>query len=184
VVIIAGSVSEVTAKQISRAEKSLKTKVIEVNMYQVFTGKVGKDLEISRVVREVKEALDERRDVVIRWAESQRSAEETKKSGRSMGLGDDEIRKQILEVLGEISLAIVNSVEVGGMVLTGGDTAFAVYKALNIHETKVEKEVLPGIPALRFIRGKADEIRVVTKAGAFGDENALVTAIEYLRERT
>lgn len=183
VVVIAGSVSAVTAQQILKAEKSLNMKVVEVGMRQVFMGERERSLEVSRVVEKVQEAFDEREDVAIRWAESQSSAEEIKRFGRKLGLEDDAMRKGIGGVLGEISLAIINGGRVGGMVLSGGETAFNVYEALNILETQVEEEVLPGIPILKFIGGKADGIRVVTKAGAFGDEDTLVKIIECLRKR-
>ena len=69
------------------------------------------------------------------------------------------------------------------MVVTGGETAFNVYTALDVLEVRVEEEVLPGIPVVTIVGGPACGTRVVTKAGAFGDEDALVTAIEYLRKQ-
>jgi uncharacterized protein YgbK (DUF1537 family) len=44
------------------------------------------------------------------------------------------------------------------------------------------REVLSGIPAVRLVGGKGDGMRVVIKAGVFGDEDALAEAINYLKK--
>jgi uncharacterized protein YgbK (DUF1537 family) len=43
-------------------------------------------------------------------------------------------------------------------------------------------EIAPGIPVSLIIGGKYDGVRIVTKAGAFGDENSLLTALRYLKK--
>ena len=44
------------------------------------------------------------------------------------------------------------------------------------------REVLSGIPVVRLVGGKGDEMRVVIKARVFGDEDALAEAINYLKK--
>jgi len=52
----------------------------------------------------------------------------------------------------------------GGIIIMGGETAWALWRALGIHTLEVLPEVLPGIAASR-----AAGLVFVTKAGAFGD---------------
>lgn len=183
VAVIAGSVSNVTAQQIRRAEKALNVRVIQVDVRRGFVGEKERSLEVSRVVEEVRAAFDGGRDVVVRFAESQRALEAIREVGRGLSVEDGEIRRRIGSVLGRITLAIVEDGNLCGLVLTGGETAFNVYKALGVLEVEVEDEVVPGIPLVKIVGGEASGTRVVTKAGAFGDEDALVAAIEYLRKK-
>jgi uncharacterized protein YgbK (DUF1537 family) len=183
VVVIAGSVSEVTAQQIRTAAKTLNVKVLTIDVNRVLRGEEDGSLEAARVVDEAEKALDAGRDVIIRLAESLRALEDFKEVGRGLGLTDREMRVQMGRILGRTSQAIVTRGNVCGLVVTGGETAFNVYTALDVLEVRVEEEVLPGIPVVTLVGGSACGTRVVTKAGAFGDEDALVTAIEYLRKK-
>lgn len=183
VVVIAGSVSEVTAQQIRIAAKTLNVKVVTVDVQRVLMGKEEGNLEATRVIDEAEEALNAGRDVVIRLAESLNALEEVKEAGKELGLTDREMRTLMGQILGRTSQAILKKGKLCGMVVTGGETAFNVYKALDVLEVRVEEEVLPGIPVVTIVGGPASGTRVVTKAGAFGNEDALVTAIEYLRKK-
>ena len=75
-----------------------------------------------------------------------------------------------------------------GLFLTGGDTALAVVRGLGSTALRVYREVAPGVPAVGIVLARtADtdrEIRAVTKAGGFGDDEVMVRARECLREGT
>jgi uncharacterized protein YgbK (DUF1537 family) len=63
----------------------------------------------------------------------------------------------------------------GGLALTGGDIAAAVCATLKANGVWLYGEVAPGIP-WGILAGR----RVVTKAGGFGADNALVEIIQFL----
>ncbi|ABB36929.1 type III effector Hrp-dependent outer protein [Oleidesulfovibrio alaskensis G20] len=69
-----------------------------------------------------------------------------------------------------------------GLVLTGGDMAHAMLAHLNTAGMDLIAEVSPGIPVGRLSGGHADGVKVVTKAGGFGTQGALVQAVRTLRE--
>jgi uncharacterized protein YgbK (DUF1537 family) len=69
---------------------------------------------------------------------------------------------------------------IGGLVLTGGDTAHAVLLACDIHGLHVAGGVEPGLPLSVSL---PRSLPVVTKAGAFGDEEALRRALVAIRDR-
>ena len=71
-----------------------------------------------------------------------------------------------------------------GLILTGGDIALKTITAMGISETIVQEEVLPGIPSGYFTNKKFENIQVVVKAGAFGDESAIVRIIEFLMKES
>jgi uncharacterized protein YgbK (DUF1537 family) len=67
----------------------------------------------------------------------------------------------------------------GGLVLTGGETARAVLTRSGVRGLRIHAEVEPGVP-LSWALG-AVGIPVVTKAGAFGDRATLVRCLDALR---
>jgi len=69
---------------------------------------------------------------------------------------------------------------VGALVVTGGETAMAVYGALGARALRLGGEVEPGIPWGVLMGGMAHGLPVVTKAGGFGDEDALGRAARFL----
>ncbi len=67
-----------------------------------------------------------------------------------------------------------------GIVLTGGDTALMVCGLLEARGIRLEREILPGIPWGRLIGGSAGGTAVATKAGGFGEIDALVRVADFL----
>jgi uncharacterized protein YgbK (DUF1537 family) len=76
--------------------------------------------------------------------------------------------------------SLVCELACGGFILSGGDTAHLICKALNVEGIKLEREVTQGLPWGRFLGGPAAGLPVVTKAGGFGSKEALVAAVEFL----
>lgn len=69
----------------------------------------------------------------------------------------------------------------GGLVLTGGDTARAVLGAIGIEAMAVVANVERGVPVSRpFVTQAVPNLCVVTKAGAFGDDESLGRAVRAL----
>lgn len=62
-----------------------------------------------------------------------------------------------------------------GLVLTGGETARAVLRAAGVRALRVNGTVQVGVPICRTVPGATP---VVTKAGAFGDEQTLIRAVD------
>jgi uncharacterized protein YgbK (DUF1537 family) len=82
--------------------------------------------------------------------------------------------------LAQIVAAPEVSSQVGGLVLTGGDVAAAVSKVLGATALWLSGEISSGIPWGRLEGGSLQGSPVVTKAGSFGDDNALLSCIDHL----
>jgi uncharacterized protein YgbK (DUF1537 family) len=68
---------------------------------------------------------------------------------------------------------------VGALVATGGETARAILSSWNVSLLQVVGEVDRGVPcSLVQVNGRT--IPVLTKAGGFGDEDALLRCWEYV----
>lgn len=66
----------------------------------------------------------------------------------------------------------------GTVVLTGGDVAAAVCRALRARGLRLRGEVEPGLAVGALLDGPHAGLVVVTKAGGFGDAGALVRVLE------
>ena len=78
-------------------------------------------------------------------------------------LGDEVIAGRLADVAGWL----VEAELVGGLVLTGGDTAAAVCRRLGAILIELHGELIPGIAAGALLDGRHAGLPVITKAGAF-----------------
>jgi uncharacterized protein YgbK (DUF1537 family) len=65
------------------------------------------------------------------------------------------------------------------LVLSGGDTASLVCRALGVRRIQLEDEIVPGIPWGYLCGGAFDQARVATKSGGFGAPHALIQVADF-----
>lgn len=94
-----------------------------------------------------------------------------------------ETQQTVARTLATIAGRIIEQVAPGGLIVGGGDTAFAVCRELGIRAIILEGEAVPGLPLGRATTAAGRQLRVVTKAGGFGDDEALLTARAVLHGR-
>lgn len=87
----------------------------------------------------------------------------------------------IADRLARFTARVLKRGRVGGLILTGGEVAWSTCDALGARAIDLFGEVLPGIPYGVLRGGTADNLPVVTKAGGFGDVDAIIRAIRFLR---
>ena len=85
------------------------------------------------------------------------------------------------DFLGELAGEIILKMSIKTIILTGGDTAIKTLNSLNINGIVVKDEILHGIPYGYFNDEKFRDLMVVTKAGGFGGEDAIVQILNFLR---
>jgi uncharacterized protein YgbK (DUF1537 family) len=67
----------------------------------------------------------------------------------------------------------------GAILLSGGDTAAAVCRAVEAREIQVADQIVPGLPWGTLNGGVLDGISVATKSGAFGREADLIKVADF-----
>jgi uncharacterized protein YgbK (DUF1537 family) len=88
--------------------------------------------------------------------------------------------QEILKGLAELVLSVISVVRPDSMLLSGGDTAFEVWKALQAEAMLLAQELLPGFVLGTFCKGLLHGLPVVVKPGAFGAPDALVRVHEMM----
>ena len=77
-------------------------------------------------------------------------------------------------------LAGLKPAPIRGLMMTGGDTASLVCRALGADSITLCGEIAAGIPWGRLAGGAADGLAVATKSGGFGASDALAVALDFL----
>jgi uncharacterized protein YgbK (DUF1537 family) len=118
--------------------------------------------------------------------------EATERAARALAAGQEVVLStaalepgnpdKVAQGLGRAARGLVERAKVGGLVLTGGDTALAVCAALESTGLWLRGEVEPGIPWGLLAGGPWAGLRVATKAGGFGGEGSLAQAVAYLKD--
>ena len=175
--IIAGSVSEITRKQIEYALTRMDLVLIDIDTEKLFNG--DQIRESARIMQKVRESSVDGSDIVIRSAPSKASVSESFELGSRHGLNRENVSEIIAQFLGELTGRIVKEIEINGLFLTGGDTAIKVARALGVSGTVIQDEIQSGIPYGIFIEEKYKDITIVSKAGGFGDESAIFQVVNF-----
>ncbi len=94
------------------------------------------------------------------------------------------IHLKIAKTLASVALLALEASKIKpadvALILTGGETAQNVINGLETEGIEIEGELLEGIVKGHLLGGKWDGLTVITKAGAFGKENALEKIVKIL----
>lgn len=177
---VAASVSAVTCGQIKAAEKA-GVGLVRVGIHRILSGEESPSAYIDAVV----ERLLGGKDVILvsSSAYDRKDLELSAAEGRKQGLESSQVSEYVQALLGQMTKEILGRAPVSGVFLTGGDTAMGVLEAVQAEGSEILNEIAVGIPMMRIVGGAMDGLKVVTKAGAFGKEDALVFALRKLKER-
>ncbi len=175
---LVASLSEVTRRQVLYAQnRGISTVSVSVCDLLVQKG-------IHSYAERVRLLLSQNKDVLL-IASSVLEHSEYKASietGRGLGLSESQVGNAVRLALSTIAKEVMETHELGGLFLTGGDTAFGILELLKISEVEIKGEVLLGLPLLEVVGSKYASLKLVTKAGAFGGDDAIAYALRVLRE--
>lgn len=172
--LCAGSISETTQEQIRRIKALCSIPILKLAPEMLFEEQ-GKE----QLLQEIGRILASGRDVLLSAAETDADVSYAVQVGKAHGLSGKEMSERLACKMGEI-LRDLPLDRVCGLVVTGGDTAVHITRAIGGTEIVICQEVEPGIPLGILKREGAGEIPMVTKAGAFGSPNAFCKAIDAL----
>lgn len=92
----------------------------------------------------------------------------------------DEMAKRVKAYFAAVAGRLMRRRVFSSLVLSGGDVGRAVLSGLRITSLTVEREVLPGVAFGRVCDGEFAGTGIVTKAGGFGDADALARILSWI----
>lgn len=168
ILVVNGSVHPVSLEQVDR----LSCRVLELDLQRVLLADFNPDETAKRALQQ----LFAGQDVAITMARSPLQAAKALQLGRELGMDGLGVADQLTKALEAIAQRLIAQVQLGGMILIGGQTAQAVCQHLG--GIRMVEELLPAIPL-----GTSGGYRVVTKPSGLGKADVLNTLIRILKER-
>lgn len=177
---IAASVSAVTNGQIKAAEAAGVT-LVQVPVHKI----LAKEETTQRYIDAVVESLNAGKDTILLSSSTYDRAELalSSEAGAKLGMETAEVSEYVQTMMGAMARAVFARARVSGAFITGGDTAMGVLAALGAHGSAILSEIAVGLPMMRLVGGEMDGLKTVTKAGAFGKEDAVLFALRKLKEK-
>lgn len=175
---LVASLSSVTAGQVKYAENA-GARLVQVPVYEILEGKDPKEY-----VDEAVKLLREGNDTIVLSSASYDRAEydKTLEHSEKLGMTGPEVSLRTQNIMGEIARSILQQVSVSGVFLTGGDTAIGLFDKVKAQGSRIMGEVAIGIPIMSLVGGEQEGLPVITKAGAFGKEDAISYGLRKLKE--
>ena len=175
VVGVSGSVAPETLDQIGELSENRRQHLdLEVAVTDPATA--GDDLgSRGRAV------VDEQEGVLLHSADARSDVDRAMTAGERAGVDGSIVRRRITDALAAGAAEVVRDGQASNLFLTGGATARAVLDRLDATALRMAgDEVAPGIPLSTVDGGVADGVTAVTKAGGFGDEQAIIKSLARL----
>ena len=172
--LVCGSTSTVTRQQI---EKLLESNAYEaIGLDPIMLADHNRKGEFLDIVSSGRTRLSQKNVILaIRTQQNGRSAPRQTKVQPTAD--------SIVRGLGLFVADVVVAAKPGNLLLTGGDTADAVLTAIEAEGVRILGEVVAGVVQGTIIGGQLDGLPVVTKAGAFGQDDTLIKVHEFWSRR-
>ena len=177
---IVASLSAVSRRQAHYAEKR-GVSAVKIPLYAIIERKT----DYADIANNAAAVLGKGKDLLLLPSSvySEEERHKTEESARRAGLRESDLGCFIKKAMGQIAALILERTKVSGIFLSGGDTALGCIESLGAGGTYIDGEAALGMPVLRIKGGNHDGLKVITKAGAFGKEDAIFYALRKLRER-
>jgi D-threonate/D-erythronate kinase len=172
VLAVVGSVNEVAREQLRCLAEE--PGVAQVALDTVALAAGSREEAVGEAAEAVRAALSGNRGAVLYSA----AGEGVDSALRERSVSKDEISGRVADALAEVVATLSGEERFDTLVLTGGDTAVRVARALGATGILLEGEIEAGVPNGTLIGPRP--YRVVTKAGGFGGSDTLREAFRAL----
>jgi uncharacterized protein YgbK (DUF1537 family) len=159
-----GSRNEVSVRQLTRLLDELKPSLVPLEPHE-FRTRLGREPRMNQIAREVTRLLRTETTVVL---------------SSSLAEFVSQYRRLMAPILGAIVGRVLSTAPVQGLFLSGGDVARAVCGEDGIQGLRILGDLQPGVIVGEAVGQNNPGLRVVTKAGGFGNEDAMIQAARYL----
>ncbi|WP_392559567.1 D-threonate kinase [Orbus mooreae] len=173
--VIAGSMSQITQKQIEHALTFTKLwQVIDIDIDDLFPQFT--DEKLYHYYQQIEQGLLQQKNSIVRTCKNDEQRHQVEFYCQKYHLTRKELGEYICQCLGKI----VQHTSVKNLFLTGGDVAIAIAKSLGATGFHIVGEVTPGVPYGRLIGKIQKNYQIFTKAGGFGEQNIFTKSLEFI----
>ncbi|QQK78896.1 four-carbon acid sugar kinase family protein [Salicibibacter cibi] len=178
VLTVAGSASDVTVQQVQRLLEEKDVAGIPINPELLLKGGYNSE-EKEELLQSIAAGYSNRKDILIYCDVNAYPVSKIIDIGDACGYSASQVSGKIAEFIGELAANVITLHDIDRLILTGGETAKNVSRALYVQGFNLMGEVETGIPISQML---GTNILAVTKAGAYGNEQSIVRAYEFLKQ--
>ncbi len=182
VLMICGSVTDITVRQIRDLLNNQDVKVIKVSAENLIDEE-KRDLEIKSVTSKADLILEDNNLLLVTTTPFEEGDKRLNlvEISKERNITIDEISILISSGLGEIGKEILNSKHsFAGVYTSGGDITVELVKLLNSAGITIREELEPLVAYGRLTGGEFDDLRIVTKGGMVGDAKTMEVCLNKL----
>lgn len=176
VLILAGSLTPQTTRQIAEVEKA------GVCCFVLDPAALLEDDERTAAVNAASayaaDHLAKRQDVLVYAA---RDTSAVREKSAQLGITDVEAGRRISLAFEALARQVRRMTGLSRYVVAGGETSDAVSRGLGVRTMRIFQEIEPGVPVMTARTVAGEELSLVFKSGSFGSDAFLLKAVQVLR---
>lgn len=179
VLLVIGSVTATTKRQIANLLKKRRVFFVDMRVEEFFE-KERREAETRRVVNKICDAVDAE-DVLLLTTTplSDEGHLDLKATAKALGVTPEDVSRILSDTLAQAAGEILEkSCKLEGVYCSGGDITIALLEKLDADGIEVRDEVLPLAVYGRILGGRLPKLRIVTKGGMIGGDDAIGLCLE------
>lgn len=179
--VVCGSVNDLSIEQIKEAEKNSTMSLLltpEVLLKKDYIN----TQEGRQLIQQIVKCIKSGNPLILKTIDQKEDIPDYIEYGMKNGLTKELVHLNIAKNLGMLIKEILCDIEVGNLVVFGGDIALGIIEALDVQGVIAMEEMLPGIAVSHFHWAQSS-MRFITKAGGFGEKDVLNKILEDLKGR-
>ncbi len=184
VLMVVGSVTDTSIKQIIELLNSYEFGVVKVNA-KLLSQKYERDQEIKRATEEALEKLESEDYLLVTTTPYEEGEKrlDLVTVAKEEGIDMDDVSIRIADGLAEISRnTILSDFSFAGTFISGGDITVAFSKYMKSQGVEIREEVIPLSAYGRMIGGLMPDHKIISKGGMVGDRDAMKICFEKIKK--
>jgi uncharacterized protein YgbK (DUF1537 family) len=134
---------------------------------------------VKDLISGIVEMIEKGKNIIIKTVDSISDKDACRKYAKDMGIDEGTIPFLISQNFGSLIKEITNVMQLGTLVVFGGDTTLEIVNELQISGIIPKEEIMPGV-VLSEPLGKGRKFNLITKSGGLGDKDVLIKIKEYM----
>ena len=179
VLVFACSLHDTTVRQVEEISGRNSAAICSFDPLLIVKNRNSRD-EVERVIELAAEALADGRNAVLTPKRSIHSNHQEWFKLLAEEADGHDPASMVIEGLGAVARRLFAGVDLGGLVLTGGETAGRVFRELDNDGAWILDGIETGVALAVVSGGPYDGMQVVIKPGSYGDGKTLVKAMDRL----
>ena len=178
--ILSGSVNDVTLSQIDYAKKH-GVKTFSLTPVQKMNPDYLNGEEIKIFVKQVEKEIQKSKIVILTTIEDKSQLKETEQYAKEKGIDSSEIRTLTMHNIGRIANAIIKAANINSIMVIGGDTLKGVVETFNCRGIVPIDEIALATVYGKFICEERN-VEMISKSGGLGEKEVLWKIVKHVRE--